>query len=282
MTGLIGTGLKRLLARFWALHKVLVRRNIRFKNIHAGETCYIFANGASLKYYDISKVPNLPSIVCNYSLADKRLQGLDIKYCTWGDSYSLYPLFYNTYDHIQRFQCNKIRAIFKRIVAKNQHIQFFVSLTNFYSAPCRSKNINYLYHFGDKTSSSYDSAGKFATCRGGLSYMIGLAKYFGFSKAILIGCDYLGSPPVEGHFYADSRPRTGIYHAEYCSKTKVEAEGIDILVILPEGSSSPDFKFDSYERYFELTKSYVENKELIDSKYLELMREAAVSTQIFM
>ena|SRR3989338_11108347 len=274
--------IKETLTNFWRLHKGRVLKNEKLKNTHAGETCFIFANGASLKYYDISKLPNFPSIVCTYSLIDKRLNNLNVKYCTLGESYSLYPILYNTYSHIRRFQRNKIRPIFENIIARNQHVTFFVNLTNCYSYSCRHENVHHFYHFGDKTSLSYNLAGNFATCYGALDYMLGMAKYLGFSKAILLGCDYLGSPTTIGHFYSDTKPCTGPYFPEYCSRIKAAAEGIEVLVILPEGVSSPDFKYDSYERYFGLVKNYTENVEFIDSQYLQLMRKAAVPTQIIM
>jgi hypothetical protein len=46
--------------------------------------------------------------------------------------------------------------------------------------------------------------------------MLGVAKYMGFSNAILLGCDYLGSPPVMGHFYADCKPFNGEYMRVLC------------------------------------------------------------------
>ena len=112
--------------------------------------------------------------------------------------------------------------------------------------------------------------------------MLGVAKYLGFSKAILIGCDYLGTPPLMGHFYADTEPfsePTDDHLSDYRARVKLAAEGIDVTVILPAGVSSPDFQFDSYENYFGLAKEPKKNKDFIDSKHLDLLRDAAVSIQ---
>lgn len=274
--------LKKLLINFWRLHKALVLRNKKFKNLHAGETCFIFANGASLKYYDISNLPKYPVIACSYTLIDKRMQNLDVKYMVFTDSYNLYPFLYNTYPFVRKFQKNKIRKTFSDAIVNNPQMQFFVNLTNFYSPLCRSKNINYFHHFGDKASKSYDLASNFTLCDGALDIMLGMAKYFGFSKAVLVGCDYLGSPPMMGHFYADSKPFYGPYLSEYCARVKTAAEGIDILAILPQGVSSPDFKFASYEEYFGIETRYQENVEFVDLVYLERLREAAKANQAIM
>lgn len=115
--------------------------------------------------------------------------------------------------------------------------------------------------------------------------MLGVAKYLGFSKAVLIGCDYLGTPPFFGHFYADRKPfyeADEDYLVEYRARLKVAAEGIDVTVIVPEGSTSLDFKYDSYENYFGLERKYRENAEFVDSEQLDLLREAARSRQVYM
>ncbi len=273
---------KRLLYYFWRLHKALVFKNQRFKNQHVGETCFIFANGASLKYYDIASLPQYPAIGCTYTLIDKRMQHLNVKYIASTDSYLFYPFLYNTYPFIRRFQKNNIKQIIERIILGHPSVEFFVNITNYYSPICRNRNINYFHHFGDKASKSNDLAGNFSRMGGALEIMLGMAKYFGFSKAILVGCDYLGSPPMMGHFYADAMPFYGTYLSEYCSRAKSAAEGIDVLVILPRGVSSPDFKFSSYEEYFGLEKKYSENFEFIDLANIEQLREAANRWQAVM
>lgn len=273
---------KLSLRAFWILHRPLVSRNKKLKNIHLGETCFIFANGASLKYYDISQLPNYPAMVCAYSLIDKRMNSLNVKYYITTDSYSLYSILYNTYPHIRKFQWSKIRPLFSDIFKKYKHVTIFVNITNFYSSLCRRKNINYFHYFEDKNSFNHDLAGSFSNCRAALDTMLGVAKYLGFSRAILIGCDYLGTPPVMGHVYADSEPFSEPrenHLSDYRSRVKIAAEGIDVTVILPEGVTSPDFKFDSFESYFNLKKEYFENKDFIDMRHLEMLRDAARSTQ---
>ena len=271
-----------ILLIFWRLHRPLVAKNSQLKNSHIGETCFIFANGASLKFYDISKLPQNPGIVCGYSLIDKRTDSLNIKYYVTTDSYCLYSYVYNTYPHVRKFQRSKVRPLFSYIFKKNKHITTFVNITSFYSTLCRRENVSYYHHFGDKNSFNHDLAGSFSNCRGALDTMLGIAKYLGFSRAVLMGCDYLGTPPVMGHMYADSEPFFEPYDnhlGEYRERIKLAAKGIDVTVILPEGVTSPDFEFDSYENYFKLKKEYRENKDFIDDRHLEMLRDAARSIQ---
>ena len=276
---------KNILNIFWILHRPLVKKNKRLKNIHQGETCFIFANGGSLKNFDISKLPNNPSIVCSYSLVDKRMHALNIKYFVNTDSYTLYSYLYNTHPDQKKFQFNKIRLIFAEIFNQSKDIITFVNITNFYAKICRRKNINYYHYFNDKDGYNDDLAGSFSNCRGALDTMLGVAKYLGFSKAVLFGCDYLGTPAMEGHFYNDRTQFLGPDESHLCdyrAKVKLASRGIQLTVILPEGIKSPEFSYDSYENYFKLEKKIQENKSFIDRNYLDMMRDASKSDQIGM
>lgn len=239
---------RKLMQAFWALHRPLVLRNKLLKNTHSGETCLIFANGASLKYYDMSKLPNTPAIVCSFSLIDKRFSLLNVKYYVTTDSYSLYSVLFNTYPFIQKLQWSKIRPLYSDIFKSARSLVTFVNITNFYSSLCRRDNVNYYYRFGDRESFNDDLAGSFSNCRGALDTMLGVAKYLGFSRAVLLGCDYLGTPAGMGHFYADSKPFSSNPDEDrlidYRARVKIAAEGIDVTVILPDGVTSPDFQFD--------------------------------------
>ena len=66
--------IRKVLNIFWSFHKAVVQKNLKYQNIHKGQTCLIFGNGGSLKYYDLSAIGEKNfSIGCTYSLADKRM-----------------------------------------------------------------------------------------------------------------------------------------------------------------------------------------------------------------
>lgn len=272
--------LKWFLNWFWKLHKPVVLKNSKLKGAHTGETCLIFGNGGSLKYYDFSVLPDLPAICTANSLIDKRLANVDMRYWVVPDSYALYPVTYNFIERkIQRAQLLPIK---ERIASKNRDITLISSLTNFYSFFPKVKNVVYFHHFGEKQSLSYDLANNFSTCFGSLDIMIGVAKYLGFSKVILLGCDYLGSPKLEGHFYSDSIPVYGKDDPQYVARIKVVAGELDVLVILPKGSSCPVFKTATFEEYFGAAEAYQSNIEIVDEEYLIMMRKAALNNQIYL
>ena len=259
---------------------MVVRNNLKYKNIHKGKTCLIFANGGSLKYYNFNAIGNHISIGCSYSLADKRIAALGMTYCVISDAYLLYPFRLDSYS--KKLIINAIGPILKKIIRKNINTKFFTSLTNYYAFLRRPDNLNYFHHFGDKESGSFNLAGNFSNMSGALDIMLGLAKYMGFAKVILLGCDYLGSPKLEGHFYSDEIPVYGRDDPIYSSRIKEVAGALDVLVILPKGSSCTAFESATFEECFGVPDSYQENTEIIDDGYLVMMRKAATTNQIFM
>ena len=267
------------------MHRRLVFKNKKLKNIHAGETCFILANGGSLKYYNISKLPKFPSIACSFSLLDKRLESSKPNYYVIAESYSFYSLIYNTVPHVKKFQINKMKLIFDDIFKTNPDTKIFTNISNFYARICRGKNIQYYHYFEDKNSFNHDLAGSFSNCRGSLDTMLGVAKYLGFTEALLFGCDYLGTSPMEGHFYSDKKPLSSIdtdNFREYHNKVKLAADGIDVTVILPKGVTSTSFKSESYEDRFGLERENNKNNDIIDGRHLKMLRDAAASKQIYM
>ena len=42
----------------------ILNRNSKFHNMHRGESCYLFGNGSSLKYFDLDQFTDRPTIGC--------------------------------------------------------------------------------------------------------------------------------------------------------------------------------------------------------------------------
>ena len=275
--------IRKVLNIFWTFHKAVVQKNLKYQNIHKGQTCLIFGNGGSLKYYDLSAIEkkNL-SIGCTYSLADKRMSGLEMNYCVIPSAYFFY--YFRIHSLSKKFVINLIGKIAKKIISKNTNTRFFVSLTNYYSLFFRSNNLSYFHHFEDKTSGSYDLAGNFSNVSSALVMMISLAKFMGFAKVILLGCDYLGSPALGGHFYSDSIPSYGADQPQYVARIKkvVGELDLDVVVILKKGNSCPVFESVTFEEYFGAPEYYQSNTEIIDEEYLIMMRKACQLNQIYM
>jgi hypothetical protein len=273
--------IKKLLSFFWSLQKFRVRENLKFKDLHKGQTCLIFGNGASLKYYDFNAIPDdLIAITCTFSLVDKRLKKKNVKYNIFSEPYIMYPMVFNDYTH--KVQKNPMRKIFRKLISENKQVNFFSSITNSLGYFLKPSNVHYWHHFGLKDFSSNDLAGKFSTCSTALDNMIGLSRYLGFSKALILGCDYMCNPKMEGHFYADKIPVFGKEDLESQKRIRKSVRDLDVLVICPKGVSSNEFPSISFEEYFKAEEYYQTNKEIIDIDNLKLMQDIADAKLIFL
>ena len=275
--------LRKLEHAFWRQSQNLVTSNEKFHNVHKGETCYILGNGGSLKYFDLSVLSNATTIGCTYSLMDNRLSTSSLNYCVFPSAYLMYPLWKKkNLITGQRIQLNALSPIFKKLIKENNKTHFFVSLTDRYSFLKTPENMSYIYHFGKKEGYSFDMAGAFSLLDGGLDAMIGIAKYLGFSKLVLLGCDYLGSPCLEGHFYSTNDPAKGIYHEKYANRIRKITDNLalDVLTIFPEGVSSPLFKSKSFLEYFGIDEQSYTQSQLINEDYMELLKIAHSKYQV--
>ena len=271
--------IKNIFNLFWKLFSYKLKKNLEFKNKHKGETCIIMANGGSLKYFDISKLPNIPKIGCSYSLIDNRLEKNGLNYCIFSDSYLLYPFRPHSYSN--KIQRNFIAPILKKIVKNNPNTIFFTNLTNCLSFLQTPKNIRFFHHFGNKNNDLFDLTKIFNMSNGALSIMIGVAKYMGFKKAILIGCDYLGSPKYEGHFYANDTPTLGQDDKVYSKEIKKISTNIEITCLFRKGIKALDFDSSSFEEFYNTSEYYMNNYEIINKDYLEMIKQCASHNQIY-
>ena len=281
--------LKTFFHYFWNLHSYVLKRNIYYRNKHKGETCYIFGNGASIKYFDITKLPNHITIATTFSLFDNRMKKIIPNYYVIPDQYNFYsfaPIFSVNQKKYFPLTYNYLSILFKKIISNNQNTIFFISITNYYSYFIRPKNLNFFASSSTKEENkdkSFDLSRDFNYLDGSLDVMIGIAKYMGFSKAILIGCDYLGEPKVEGHFYSDETPSFGKpIHDEYFKRIKEISEGIEIMTIFPNNVKSPHFKTFNIQNFDNIDEKYVNNYDIINSDDLTLMRKAAEKNKVYM
>ena len=179
----------------------LFKRNLDYKGKHQGQTCYIVGNGVSLNYMDLSLFNEYPAIGINCLFLHKDYSRIDLQYMVFPESFGLYPMIRNTYNN--KYQENILGKMAVKAIQEYPNVTWFTSLTNVL-AGLPMKNVRYHYHFGQREPSSdfIDLCGKFSFMKGGLHAALGLAVAMGFSRLLLIGCDYLHNPTIGGHFYS--------------------------------------------------------------------------------
>lgn len=193
-----------------------LKKNRKFKDLHKGKSCYIFGNGASLKYYDLKLFNDKASIGCGVLFTHKDFKNLNLKYY-----YIAHPLFFYKFwknPYSKRYEKNKVGEFYRRNIAFSPEMQYFTSLSNYFGI--KGENINYLYHFGQKDELSVNSQMDevFSMMQGSLNGMIGVALYLGFTDITLVGCDYTFSPKLNGHFY-ERGPEKSMEGPAFTAKT---------------------------------------------------------------
>tara|TARA_B100001059_G_C17709479_1_gene514639 strand:+ start:207 stop:1040 length:834 start_codon:yes stop_codon:yes gene_type:complete len=257
---------------FKSLAQPILSRNKKFLNIHKNKTCYIFGNGASIKNLDLKDFSDLPTIGINHLCLHKDFKYLDTKYYVLPESFFFYPYKKNIYTG-KRFEENIMGKLFKKSFNEFKKINLFTSLTNFFGA--QFPNVYYIHHFGYKLPdikyNQIDSI--FSFMSGGLNAAIGLAINLGFSKAYLVGCDYLFSPVKYGHFYDFGPPQISTDKEIYPNLIHESSKLIKLCVITDKGISN-HLDYIEYTDYKSKKINYKENTEIIKSEYLKILDKA--------
>jgi hypothetical protein len=176
-----------------------LKKNTKFKDVHKGQSCYIFGNGASLKYYDLKLFNDKACIGCGSLFTHKDFKDLNLKYYLVLHTLFFHKFWKNPYS--KRYEKNKVGAFYRKNMALFPETQYFTSLTNYFGI--QGDNINYVYHFGQVDELSVDNQMDeiFSMLEGSMVGMIGVAIYMGYTDITLVGCDYTFAPKMKGHFY---------------------------------------------------------------------------------
>ena len=246
----------------------LLSRNTEFIGRHAGESCYLFGNGASIKHYDLGKFNDRIGIGCNNLFFHKDFPSLDIRYYYTGHPFLYYPFWSNPYSN--KFEKNVLGSLYRKKIILSQHVTYFMSLGDYISI--RRPNIYYCHHFGQPFTGYSDTKidGVFTAMESGLAGMLGMAIFMGFTDVTLVGCDYLCFPQGQGHFFETGvRPKTSWekpVSKEFLSDAR---KHLDLRVLtLDDSHRGHILPHISYEAFSGNEPLYRENDELVSEKDL--------------
>ena len=185
------------------LTEKILLRNKKFKGIHNGESCYLFGNAKSLKYYDLSLFNDRVSIGCNLLFFHKDFSKIRMSYYYNGDPFNFYPFLRDPYT--RKIVRHVLGNLYKKKISENSDVNYFINVSDY--PIMRGKNIFYAHHFGQQFSdySNCSLDGVFSANQTALSGMLGLAIYLGFKDVTLVGCDHLLRPKATEHFFEYGR-----------------------------------------------------------------------------
>ena len=248
----------------FAFSKRLLEKNRKFKDLHLGETCYIFGNGESIKSMDLEIFNDKVSIGCNSLFLHKDFKKLDCRY------YQIVPPFFFLpyFKYYGKLQRNDISALYRKKIRDFKNVKFFTSVFN--KLIIFAPNIYYEHHFGVNSSDikNCELDGTFSFMSGATHAMIGLAIYMGFKKAVLVGVDYTFSDRFSYHFYEKGRgigKNEKLFDKVFFDHVK---DKIDLLTVSLANNKSKTLKYISYTDYTNKPERYQENIDCVDKEDL--------------
>jgi hypothetical protein len=263
------------------LSKKALVKNKKFQDIHHNQKCYIFGNGASIKYFDLSKFSDRISIGCGLLFLHKDFNSLNMPYYFTGHPFFYYPYWTNPYS--KSFEKNLLGSTYKLFIKKFDDIEYFVSLTNYLGL--FGSNINYVYHYDEPFSRKKEVglSEKFIFMESALAGMLGIACYMGFKDIILVGCDYVLTPKMNGHFYEYGQRPFSDNKTPYTEKPlRAINKFINISSVTVNDNFSGDLVSEiSYKSLTNLDPNYNENFEIVDSSSLITLDKCKMDYRIF-
>ena len=240
----------------------------QYKDIHRGESCYIFGNGISLKWFDLSNFADKTAIACGSIPFHNDFNKLNVKYMSLVEPWFFYPKLWTIHHPINIAQ-NIRKEAFNEIIKRYPEKDFFLNLSNYLAI--RSKNITFLFRdiYDDRLPVDFITR-RINAFHGALRTCILLSIYMGFNHCYLVGCDYTHVPSRSLHFFEKGQ---GIFiPQEKYNKDffEIAKEYIDITTITLDGTSN-FLDAITYKEYTGHNPLFKENVELVDDRYLNIL-----------
>jgi hypothetical protein len=260
--------LKKILEK---IARPITNKVLKFRGKHEGESCYIFADGISVKWFDLEALPKRIGFGLNRFPFHKQSNSLNLKYGIHLNSFYFYPYIRLPAWGNKKWWRNKIKDKDIDLFKKNKKSDYFVSLSNY--PTLRGNNIYHLFRKINDPNFEYLQecyTNEIGIYDGSLHAAISLAIYMGFEDIVLVGCDYTHENSRMGHWYEKGE---GIIlpYVDYEKKFfNIASKYANIKTITLDGGSSvlPSI---TYSKYTGRPLCYHENHEITDIETLKLL-----------
>ena len=251
----------------------ILSRIYSLKNYHKGESCYIFGDGISIKWFDLSEFSNKTAFSLNKIGFHKHSNYLNLKYSLFIEPFYFYPYFWDRDEATtkitgKKFFKNNIQKKFREIIKTRKDTTFFINLSNY--PVLWNSNIFYLFQmindfdlkFFEECHLSQENifAGSFRSA-------ISLAIYMGFKEIFLVGCDYTHETTRSHHWFEKGvgiikkQPR---YQENFLNIAKKYAK-LTTITLDGNGTFLPS---KTYKEFTGKEPSIKENYDLMDNSML--------------
>ncbi len=247
----------------------------KFYNQHKGESCYIFGDGPSIKWFDLNAFSDKISIITGLLHHHKDFHNLNVKYATlmepWVFTGQKIRGFFNQDLPKEKLLIDdRITNDYRNHMKNSNDINFFVNLSNLLSI--KGKNVHYLYKdFPTEKHNIDESFRKFELFSGSFYTSLSLAYFFGFSEVYLIGHDAWTIKPKRNiRFYEHGEGRAFANIQAHDQQLEAYKSKMEIYTISPNGKSI-NVKNVNYEDFTGKKIKYKENHDILRKKSLELL-----------
>lgn len=241
----------------------------KLRNSHEGQECYIFGDGVSLKYFDLSIFNDKIGIASNNLMFHKDFNELNVKYYSIYEPYWFLPFFVSGFKGLKIWK-NKIQQYHNIKAKENKQIRFFTDISN--SMKFKGKNIFYVSRriMNDITEKNFISH-KINSFEGSLRSQITLAIFFGFKKAYLVGHDYTHEDSLSRHFYEKGfvkKINLTKWNYDFLEKAKKE---INLITITRRGGAL-SLNSITYSKFCSKQLDYKENHKIVSNDDLMVLK----------
>ena len=251
------------------LCRPLISRIHAFRDLHKGESCYIFGDGFSLKWFDLGAFNDRISLGCNFIPFHNDFNKLKIEYLSLQEPWWFLPFERTLYKTKKDILPNPRQSLYRQVVTDNPDKTFFINLSNY--PMFRRSNIVYTFrHFYDAALPEDFITRKIHAYHGSLRFLVTLAIYMGFRSCHLVGFDYTHVPSRSLHWYEKGEGSINPHDSYNRDFFDLVSEYMNVTTITLDGGSEV-LDAVTYKQYTGKEPVYRENTELLGPQYQKAM-----------
>jgi|SRR6185437_3032694 len=240
----------------------------RYAGRHAGEECYVFGDGPSVKWFDFAHFADKPAICCNMLPFHNDFEKLDVRYCTLTTPRYFAPRFLRHRDYLIDGQA--ISAEYRNFVAAHRQVEFLFHVTNF--PFIRGPNVNFaLQHLPSAAGPLAARLNRQNVFSGAFFAALSLAYFLGFARVYLVGFDAWTIQPSRNlHWYELGEGE--LFEATNFAPDflQVLKEAMEICTISIDGDSRNVTNI-HYADFTGRPPRFRENHELVSERFLKVL-----------
>ncbi len=243
----------------------------KYKDIHKGESCYLFGDGVSIKWFDLGTFSDKQGIVCGFLPFHNDFSRLHSEYFILIEPWWFYP-FQRTTSPPVKFVQNHLQKLYrKHVIEKYTDKTVFTNISNY--PVLYNKNICYTFRDIIDVSLTDNFISHQMNCfAGSLRASILIAIYLGFDHCHLVGFDYTHFPSKSRHWYEKGMGLVNDLKYHEQDFLELAKQFIDITTITLDAGSNT-LNHITYKAHTGLDPVFKENTEILTRKYLNIFNK---------